>query len=179
MRDNSNQNFWGSISDEDRVAIKENTEIAANFTGPIIEIGALFGFTTQFIASHKKNDQKLIAVELFEWNPFMLSYIDHKLFTNRVLYYCIQHCNTSIFEGSNKSFYDKYSGETPSMVFIDAEHTYEGVKIDIEWAKKMRIPIISGHDYYPSHPGVMRAVDEAFGGKIKVKGSVWTARIFD
>ena len=178
MQNKNEQNFWGSINDDDRNAIKDNTLKAANYPGPIIEIGALFGFTSQFIARHKKQEQQLIVVELFEWNPFMLSQKDHRLFTDRVLYYCQECCNLSIFEGSNKTFYKNYNGITPSMVFIDAEHTYNGVMVDIEWAKSMKIPIICGHDYHPNHPGVKRAVDESFLGNFKVKGSVWTAEIF-
>ena len=37
----------------------------------------------------------------------------------------------------------------------------------------MGVPIISGHDYSDSHPGVMQAVDELFASDIKVVGSVW------
>jgi hypothetical protein len=51
-------------------------------------------------------------------------------------------------------------------VFIDAEHTYEGVKRDIAiWLPKVRPGgWIGGHDYdnLPRFPGVRRAVDEAF-----------------
>ncbi len=169
------QHFWGSINDEDQAGIIANVEKASLIEGPIIEIGALFGLTTQLIATHKPREKPLIAVELFIWNPFSLSAEHHRVFTHRVLHYCITHCNTSIFDGSNRQFYSTYSGPTPSMVFIDAEHNYEGVLFDIQWAKKMKIPIISGHDYCEQHPGVMRAVDESFGGKITVSGSVWTA----
>lgn len=51
------------------------------------------------------------------------------------------------------------------FVFIDANHTYEDVKKDIEaWYPKVRKGgILSGHDYYESKSGklgVIKAVDE-------------------
>lgn len=47
------------------------------------------------------------------------------------------------------------------FVFIDADHSYEGVKRDLtEWTPKVRAGgLISGHDI--SWPGVKRAVDES------------------
>ena len=46
------------------------------------------------------------------------------------------------------------------MVFIDADHSYEGCKRDIEtWLPKAR-KIICGHDYSQNWPGVVKVVDE-------------------
>jgi hypothetical protein len=161
----------GSTTEEDMVGIVENTKTAAAISMPIIEIGALFGLPTQLIATYKPADKPLIAVELFNWNPFILSPSDHRVFINRVLSYCKAHCNTCIYDGSNADFYRSYQCETPAMVFIDADHSYEGVKFDIDWAVKKGVPIISGHDYTALHPGVKRAVDEAFCDDINHKGN--------
>jgi len=59
------------------------------------------------------------------------------------------------------------------MVFIDAEHTYEGCKTDLEvWASKAR-KIIAVHDYNQSWPGVMQAFNEKYDvTRIKVVGSI-------
>jgi hypothetical protein len=49
------------------------------------------------------------------------------------------------------------------FVFIDADHSYEGVARDIDaWRSKVKPGgILCGHDYYhPRFPGVARAVDE-------------------
>lgn len=51
------------------------------------------------------------------------------------------------------------------FVFLDADHTYEGIKKDLSaWSKKVKSGrILGGHDYaHPSYPqwGVKRAVDE-------------------
>ena len=63
------------------------------------------------------------------------------------------------------------------FVFIDAEHTYEGVRDDIiAWSPKVRPGgIIAGHDYTPERfPGVVAAVDEAFPNAITATSDlVW------
>jgi predicted O-methyltransferase YrrM len=59
------------------------------------------------------------------------------------------------------------------MVFIDAAHDYENCKADIEaWLPKAT-RIIAGHDYAKGWPGVMKAVNEKFGGRVKVVDSIW------
>ncbi len=169
-----NQTLWGSITEEDERRVMELTRKASAMPGPIIEVGTLFGFTTQLIATCKPAAKKLVAVEYFVWNPFGLSAEDHRSFTKRVLRYVTEHCNTVIYDGTSHDFFSSYQGERPSMVFIDADHSYEAVKEEIAWARKLEIPIISGHDYSQTHPGVMKAVDEAFGKKIEVVGNVWS-----
>lgn len=66
----------------------------------------------------------------------------------------------------SKDAVGKIEDHSLDYVFIDAEHTYEGVKEDIEfWLPKVKHGgWIGGHDYdnLPSHPGVKKAVDEAF-----------------
>lgn len=166
---------WGGLSDEDENGIRLAVEKAAQFDGPIVEIGALFGWTTQLLASLKPTEKELIAVDNFCWNPFMLPADDHRVITQRTLRYCIEHCNTRIFDGSTIDFYAGYRGAAPSMVFIDADHCYREANRDIGWALSVGVPVIAGHDYQLLHPGVMQAVDEHFGGDIEVRGSVWIA----
>lgn len=69
------------------------------------------------------------------------------------------------------------------FVFIDADHSYESVKHDIElWMPKVR-RLICGHDYGGKNDrvgvwGVRRAVDEAFGDQVKVRsGLIWAVEI--
>jgi len=55
-----------------------------------------------------------------------------------------------------------FRNESIDMVFIDGDHSYEGVKADIKaWLPKTR-KLICGHDYTPNTPGVGRAVNEFF-----------------
>ncbi len=55
------------------------------------------------------------------------------------------------------------------FVFIDADHNYESVKVDIAaWRSKVKPGgILAGHDYGNSQwPGVKQAVDEALGDRV-------------
>lgn len=58
-----------------------------------------------------------------------------------------------------------FADGTLDLVFIDADHSYEGVKNDIAaWGVKVRPGgILCGHDYIGHYVGVKRAVDEFYG----------------
>lgn len=58
-----------------------------------------------------------------------------------------------------------HEDESLDMVFIDANHSYEEVKKDIElWLPKIKKGgILAGHDYSLRFGGVIRAVDELLG----------------
>ena len=57
-----------------------------------------------------------------------------------------------------------FKDESLDAVFIDADHSYEAVKMDIEnWMPKVRKGgILAGHDYNSAWPGVIKAVNEIF-----------------
>ncbi len=66
----------------------------------------------------------------------------------------------------------RYADGEFDMVFIDATHTYDEVKADIEaWLPKTK-RLICGHDYSPHWPEVMRAVDGTLK-KDGVVGTIW------
>ena len=166
---------WGGISETDELGLRDAVARAAAHDGPIVEIGALFGWTTQLLASLKSPAKELIAVDNFCWNPFHLPADDHRVIAQRTLYYCLQHCRTKIFDGSTQDFYASYQGPPPSMVFIDADHSYKATNADIQWALSVGVPVVAGHDYQKLHPGVVQAVDENFGDHFDRFGSVWIA----
>lgn len=55
---------------------------------------------------------------------------------------------------------NKFENNSIDLVFIDADHSYEGVKADIlAWAPKVKMGgIVSGHDF--SWVGVRKAIEE-------------------
>jgi len=62
------------------------------------------------------------------------------------------------------------------FVFIDAGHQYPAIHDDIvTWERKVRPGgWFGGHDYSAGHPGVKRAVDEAFGRRVQTApGNIW------
>lgn len=175
MSDTENP-YWGSISDKEIEILKSLTLNANELPGPIIEFGALFGLSSQIIASHKKPSKKFYVIENYIWNPFGISKAEHQMFLRRNLYDCCLNRNTELIEMDNTQFYHSYQGETPAFIFIDADHSYEGVSQDIKWALSQNISIISGHDFKDDHPGVKKAVEENFHGNYKVKETLWIAR---
>jgi hypothetical protein len=48
------------------------------------------------------------------------------------------------------------------FAYVDASHDYESVANDLEawWERLTQEGILAGHDYDPTHPGVIRAVNE-------------------
>lgn len=63
------------------------------------------------------------------------------------------------------------------FVFVDAAHGYEAVKADLlAWRAKVKAGgWFGGHDYHPAHPGVVRAVDELFPGRLLLEQWIWVA----
>lgn len=60
--------------------------------------------------------------------------------------------------------------------FVDAAHSYAAVRDDIErWQAKVRPGgWFGGHDYHEAFPGVIRAVNEAFGEHVDHQlGYIW------
>ena len=65
---------------------------------------------------------------------------------------------------------DNFDDKEYDFVYIDANHTYESIKQDLElYLPKVRSRgVISGHDYTDNWVGVRQAVDETFGSLDKI-----------
>ena len=85
--------------------------------------------------------------------------------------------NLEVVKLSSKEASEKLNDRKFDMIFIDAEHTYNGVKQDILAWKDKATKIICGHDYCSSWPDVIKAVDEVLGKPDEVYGSIWVKRI--
>jgi predicted O-methyltransferase YrrM len=65
------------------------------------------------------------------------------------------------------------------LVFIDADHHYDPIKLDIEaW-----LPLVKnngyliGHDYGSHFEGVKKAVDECFGKDVVIEEPLWIKKV--
>lgn len=61
------------------------------------------------------------------------------------------------------------------FVFIDAAHSYEAVKADLEaWERKVKPGgWFGGHDFHTFHQGVVQAVSERFERVTLLEGWIW------
>jgi predicted O-methyltransferase YrrM len=142
-------------------------------TKPIIEIGTLFGFSTLVMVQHKAASQRLITVDNYSWNPLGIAPEAHRIATRTVLREACERWNVDLVAQDKDRFYETYSGETPSLFFCDADHSYEATLKDLMWAKARGCSIICGHDYHPvKHAGVSQAVQE-LGGPRELHGSLF------
>lgn len=85
------------------------------------------------------------------------------------------HAKNSVDAARDLSGHIKYDS-----IFIDGGHDYYECKSDIEcWLPFLKDGgIISGHDYWPNHQGVMQAVQECFSNKFSVYPNtrIWYVR---
>ena len=140
----------------------------------IVEVGTLFGLTAREL-SWQVVGGRIIAVDNFSWNPFGLPPKVHEAFTRRIL----RGAKVELVNCSSEDW-RKQVNDRIDMIFFDASHRYEDVKVECEWAKSSGIEIICGHDYGNPNPrfGVTRAVDEVFGKyNIEVVGMCWRAKL--
>jgi predicted O-methyltransferase YrrM len=68
-----------------------------------------------------------------------------------------------------------YEKRSLDFVFIDAGHSYEEVKKDIQaWLPKVKKGgVLAGHDYSKSFPGVVKAVRESLPGHVQKSKNCW------
>lgn len=91
---------------------------------------------------------------------------------NEFLSHCGSYPNMAYMREDSSRAAGLFPDKSVDMVFIDAGHSYEDCKRDIEaWLPKTR-KLICGHDYSENWPGVMKAVDELLGN-FYVNESIW------
>jgi len=176
---NMYENEYGGTVDKTEYEglIKLASEAASLFPQmKIVEIGALFGFSTQAILEGSHNS-KVVVVDNFAWNPIGLTPLRHELMLKSNLNYFIRQNIVEIYKGlsSDVKLFDM-TQDNVSMVFIDADHSYEGVLCDIKYAKSINAKIICGDDY--SFEGVKKAVDETFGVEVEFIGDMWFVKLY-
>lgn len=138
--------------------------------GLVLEVGCLFGVTTQIIASQLGRNDAIVCIDNFSWNPFGFTSLETENFTRKNLYYLIEKGIVSLYSIDKNDFYSKNKESLNGRVttcFLDAIHEYEETKLDIQFAKEIGCKNILLHDYSKHYPGVMQAVDEMGGVKEK------------
>ena len=150
----------------------------------IIEIGCFDGGSLISLADIiKRKNLKVIAADLFdkavsedtnikEWIPGM-----KERFTANITKAGIE--LTALCETSQDiAHWMAENSRKASFVFIDADHSYESVKKDIELLLPWTNGTMAGHDFGGFHAGVEKAVREYFPNVFIQAGTqIWSTKI--
>ena len=143
--------------------------------GEIVELGAWKGRSSAFLvveAYNKSPKIKIHIVDTWGGNPLDGSQDQSDDPYNKFI------SNMSVLDGhyqahrmTTNEAVKLFEDESLDAVFIDADHSYEAVKLDIQnWMPKVRKGgILAGHDYSSAWSGVIRAVDEIFPDSEKIE----------
>lgn len=168
----------------DFAEVYERIAKASQIDGKFVEVGAWMGKSIAFMASIAPADMRLFAVDTFKGSPeedIHRKEIERVGGDLRAVYDTnlkalgMADRITTLQLTSLEAAATFRDGELDA-VFIDAAHTFDSVKEDIEaWLPKVRQGgILAGHDYDDYFPGVKIAVNRVLGeGKFEVVGKSW------
>ena len=129
-----------------------------------LEIGVWYG-------DHAKQIKHFLNCELFLLD-------DYEPYNDPFIYYDIkmlQKAKRIAHKRFKKGWIDRSFNEPLDFVYIDANHGYESVIKDIEFAQRLvKHGIIGGHDYSLDFPGVVKAVNEKFKNVKHYNNDWWT-----
>jgi predicted O-methyltransferase YrrM len=152
--------------------------------GVFVELGCYKGKSTSFIGVeiHKqKRDINFFAIDSFQGATNSTDANEIKAYEGISEIEESYTYNVSLIGNKIKTIVSltdeaaKYfNDEEIDVIFLDAGHSYEAVKKDIEaWLPKMKPNgIMAGHDY-TAWEGVNKAVTEIFGTPHKVENDCW------
>mgnify|MGYP001090570174 FL=1 len=152
----------------------------------IVEVGAWFGKSTNFLAQKIKESGKRInftTVDTFKGSPTEDVHNNTLTVFDNDIYSEFMHStimldnlsNVNVIKDTSVNAKDLFLNNSLDFIMIDAGHTYEDVKSDINaWYYKVKPGgIISGDDYIPVFQGVIDAVNEYFYGQITRTETGW------
>lgn len=146
----------------------------------VVEIGAWLGKSSFYLTENHHQHADIYIVDTWQGTPESLDG-SHKLATERDIFVDFMrnmrahHGKFTPLRAHSVDAARYFDDNSIDLIFIDADHSYEGAKADIEaWLPKLSAQgIIAGHDYTSSWPGVKRAVKEQFDQAVKKQGQSW------
>ena len=133
--------------------------ILDNVEGPIVEIG--MGESTTILADHAyQKGRNLYSCDIEIGGMFRV--FDKPIFGDH-----------SCFIGRSEDFIEQYSGDNPAVVFIDGEHIYETVKMEVDYflSRLAFGGVIFMHDTFPQEERLLET--DEYGRK---PGDIYKAR---
>lgn len=166
----------------------------------IIEVGVAFGKSLAYLYLQAKDSGKKIKIVGIDswvkeyWDIFAQEHPEtyysperyespYAAFEQTINSICPEMLldeDITIIKGENRVKSSLFADGSLHCVMIDADHSYEGVKADIEtWLPKLKKDgILCGDDYTTQFPGVVQAVNEVFGTAVRSQGYCdWWIRI--
>ena len=134
----------------------------------VVEVGTRTGRTSRHLARYCPQIASAFAVDIEAPPPGVFEGLERLTF----------------LQGWSDAMAKRFEDDSLDLVFIDADHSEEGVRNDLHaWLPKVRPGgILSGHDYAARHhPGVKKAVDAFFrdhGHPVRLEANKvwWTIR---
>ena len=126
----------------------------------MVEVGS-HGGESALIFSSFPQWGRISCVDIWPWSQPKLAFEDRlksEIESGRVFPFQVD----SVAAATDINF-DRICPESPpNFVYVDADHTYERVKADLEsWFPRLADNgFLGGHDYSRAWPGVMQAVEE-------------------
>jgi predicted O-methyltransferase YrrM len=159
--------YWENLEGQFTFQILYSNMVNKFNNAKFVEIGAWKGKSAVFMAEKIKESGKNIqfwSVDTFEGPLLEAKNIEPiKNFLHTIV-------------GDSSKVHDQFEDESLDFVFIDGDHSYNGVKKDLKgWFPKIKNGgIIAGHDYFEPSCGVRQAVDEYFSfGAQPYEGGCW------
>jgi hypothetical protein len=163
----SYQNFYDSVVNK----LPNNSNI--------VEVGAWMGKSTNYLINKIKESNKIInftTIDTFKGSSDESEHIETLNVFDNDIYSEFMHSTISLGNDSSVNVIkdtsvnskDYFVNNSLDFVMLDAGHSYEDVKSDINsWFYKVKPGgIIAGDDYIKEFDGVVKAVDEYFYKKI-------------
>ena len=134
----------------------------------LVEIGSHLGESSTIFLAYEQIE-KMYCVDPWNQNPIYEQTFDTRLKPFIESKKCIK------LKQFSEEASEKFSNNSIDMVYIDGNHDYEDVKLDIDtwYPKIINGGIPSGHDYTNDHPGTKLAIDE-FINKKQLKLSIFS-----
>ena len=175
---------WFDFEDVYIFAVTVAPEIAH-----FVEVGAFLGKSTSFMAVEIANSKKDIRFDVVDTWQGSIEHQSGALHerpevSDGTLYEqfrrnmkAVAHLHNPI-QASSLEAVKRYKDASLDFVFLDASHTYEDVKADIQaWKPKVKQGgYLGGHDFQTEFPGVVKAVTEEISD-CRYLGFSWITQI--
>ena len=142
--------------------IRELFKWASTIDGNAVEIGSFYGRSTVVIGYGLKIGQKGKVFAIDPHQNRYNSFIKCSEYISKTT--CKEHIQIvrDLSENVLKTKSPKEIFESPvNLLFIDGDHSYEGIKKDLNWIDVVpRGGVIILHDYSSKYPGIIQAINE-------------------